>query len=291
RYCPNGHEGDACDKYGYERMQQEYGYAFYKEWTGPNFPRVIVVTIQHANPYYDASYAVNSENLGPYGDAITYELIPYIERTFRGAGPWARALYGGSTGGWEALGAQVFYPDEYNGAWASCPDPIDFRSYTVVDIYNDRNAYYSEGPFRRTVRPGERDYLGQTRVTLEQTNLKELVLGSKSRSGGQWDIWEAVFSPVGPDGYPKRIWDKQSGEIDKAVAAYWREHYDLVHIMQRDWAKLGPKLRGKITLYVGLSDNFFLNNAVYRAEDFLKNATNPPADARVDYGARDEHCW
>jgi hypothetical protein len=250
-----------------------------------------MVNIQHANPYYDDSYAVNSENLGPYGDAITYELIPYIERTFRGLGPWARALYGGSTGGWEALGAQVFYPEEYNGAWASCPDPIDFRSYTVVDIYNDRNAYYSEGPFRRTVRPGERDYLGQTRVTLEQTNLKELVLGSKSRSGGQWDIWEAVFSPVGADGYPKRIWDKHTGEIDKDVAASWRERYDLVHIMQRDWAKLGPKLRGKITLYVGLSDNFFLNDAVYRAEDFLKTAANPPADAKVDYGARDEHCW
>ena len=83
-------------------MQQDYGYAFFKEWTGPGFPRVIMVTIQHANPYYDDSYAVNSDNLGPYGDAITYELLPYIEKTFRGIGPWARALYGGSTGGWEA---------------------------------------------------------------------------------------------------------------------------------------------------------------------------------------------
>ena len=291
RFCPNGHEGEACEKYGYERMQQEYGYRFYKEWTGPNFPRVIVVTIQHANPYYDDSYAVNSENLGPYGDAITYELLPHIERTFRGIGPWARAVYGGSTGGWEALAAQVFYPDEYNGAWANCPDPIDFRAYTVVDIYNDRNAYYSDGPFRRTPRPGERDYLGQTRVTLEQSNLKELVLGTKSRSGGQWDIWEAVFSPVGPDGYPKRIWDKRTGEIDRTVATYWRDHFDLVHIMERDWATLGPRLRGKITLNVGLSDNFFLNNAVYRAEEFLKAARNPPADAKVDYGLRDEHCW
>jgi hypothetical protein len=291
KFCPNGHEGEACEKFGYERMQQEYGYRFYKEWTGPNFPRVIVVTIQHANPYYDDSYAVNSENLGPYGDAITYELLPHIERTFRGIGPWARALYGGSTGGWEALAAQVFYPDEYNGAWANCPDPIDFRAYTVVDIYNDRNAYYSDGPFRRTPRPGERDYLGQTRVTLEQSNLKELVLGTRSRSGGQWDIWEAVFSPVGSDGYPRRIWDKRTGEIDKAVAAYWRDHFDLVHIMERDWASLGPRLRGKITLNVGLSDNFFLNNAVYRAEEFLKTAKNPPSDAKVDYGLRDEHCW
>lgn len=118
----------------------------------------------------------------------------------------------------------------------------------------------------------------------------ELVLGTKSRSGGQWDIWEAVFSPVGADGYPKRIWDKRTGEIDRTVAAYWREHYDLVHIMRRDWATLGPKLRGKITLNVGLSDNFFLNNAVYLAEEFLESA-QPPADARVDYGMKDEHCW
>ncbi len=291
KYCPNGHEGDLCDKYGYERMQQDYGYAFFKEWTGPGFPRVIMVTIQHANPYYDDSYAVNSDNLGPYGDAITYELLPYIEKTFRGIGPWARALYGGSTGGWEALAAQVFYPDQYNGAWANCPDPIDFHSYTVVDLYADRSAYFSEGPFRRTPRPGERDYLGQTRVTVEQTNLKELVLGTHSRSGGQWDIWEAVFSPVGADGYPQRIFDKRTGAIDAAVATSWRDHYDLVHIMERDWPALGPKLRGKITLNVGLSDNFFLNNAVYRAEAFLKSATNPPADARVDYGSRDEHCW
>jgi|RhiMetdeSRZDD1v2_1073273.scaffolds.fasta_scaffold94611_1 putative esterase len=290
KFCPNGHEGEPCTKYGYERMQQEYGYAFFKQWTGPKFPRVIMVTIQHANPYYDDSYAVNSENLGPYGDAITYELIPYIEQTFRGIGPWARAVYGGSTGGWEALGVQVFYPDLYNGAWANCPDPIDFRAYTVVNVYEDQNAYYSEGPFKRTPRPGQRDYLGQTRSTVEQDNLMELVLGTKSRSGGQWDIWEAVFSPVGADGYPKRIWDKRTGAIDKDVAEYWREHYDLVHIMRRDWATLGPKLRGKITLNVGLSDNFFLNNAVYLADEFLKSA-NPPADARIDYGMKDEHCW
>jgi Putative esterase len=289
-FCPNGHEGDLCTKYGYERVVQEYGYALYNQWKAPGFPRAIMVNIQHANPYYDDSYAVNSENLGPYGDAITYELIPYIEKTFRGLGPWARGLYGGSTGGWEALAAQLFYPDDYNGTYANCPDPIDFSRFTTVDIYKDRNAYFREGPWRRTPRPGYRDYLGQTLATVEQMNIRELVLGTRSRSGGQWDIWEAVYSPVGADGYPRRIWDKRTGAIDPAVAAYWRDHYDLVHIMQRDWATLGPKLRGKITLNAGLSDNVFLNNAVYLAEEFLKSAT-PPADARVDYGLRDEHCW
>jgi hypothetical protein len=290
-FCPNGHEGDFCSEYGYDRLVQEKGYEFFKTWTGPGFPRVLMLTIQHANPYYDDSYAVNSENLGPYGDAITYELIPYVEKTFRGLGPWARATYGGSTGGWEALAAQVFYPDQYNGAYANCPDPIDFRMFTVVNIYEDKNAYQHEGRWRTTPRPGTRDYRGRVRATLEELNRKELVLGTKTRSGQQWDIWEAVYSPVGSDGYPKRIWDKRTGVIDTAVAAYWRDHYDLGHILERDWASLGAKVRGKITINVGLSDNFFLNNAVYYVEDVLKSRTNPPADAVVDYGLKDEHCW
>ncbi|HEY9448331.1 MAG TPA: hypothetical protein VIQ60_01210 [Gemmatimonadaceae bacterium] len=291
-HCPNGHEGDLCTKFGYPRVLQEMGYDFYKQWTGPGFPRVILVTIQHANPYYDDSYAVNSENLGPYGDAIMYELIPEIEKRFRGIGQgWARGAYGGSTGGWEALAVQVKYPDEYNGAYANCPDPIDFHRFMTVDVYGDSSAYYSTGPWKRTARPGQRDYLGQTRTTVEQANHLELALGTRSRSGGQWDIWEAVYSPVGADGYPQRIWDKETGVIDHKVAEYWRENYDLVHIMRRDWSTLGPKLSGKIHINVGLSDNYYLNNAVYLAEDFLKTASNPAANATVDYGARDEHCW
>ena len=161
---------------------------------------------------YDDSYAVNSANLGPYGDAITYELIPYLEKKYRclGAG-WARFLYGGSTGGWEALAVQILYPNEYNGCWAACPDPIDFRAYTVVNLYEDKNAYYLDGPWRKIKRPGMRNYLGHISTMLEDVNRLELVLGTKSRSGQQWDIWEAVYSPVGPDGYPKRIWDKTTG--------------------------------------------------------------------------------
>jgi Putative esterase len=289
--CPNGSALEHCNRPALRRLSQEQAYAFYKKWTGPGFPRVIIVEIQHANPYYDDSYAVNSANVGPYGDAITYELIPYIEQHYRGLGPWARAVYGGSTGGWEALGVQVFYPDQYNGSWAFCPDPVDFDAYTNIDIYRDQNAYYTAGYWRRTPRNGERTHLGDILSTVEQQNINELVTGTHSRSGGQWDIWEAVFSPVGADGYPARIWDKRTGVIDTAVAAYWREHYDLVHIMQRDWAKIGPELRGKIHLYAGESDSWFLNNAVYLADDFLKATHDPPADAVVEYGDRDEHCW
>jgi hypothetical protein len=278
---------------GYNRTQQEWGHQLYKDWTATGYPRMLIVEIQHANPYYDDSYAVNSANLGPYGDAITYELIPYLEKKYRAlGGGWARFMYGGSTGGWEAMAAQIFYPDEYNGAWCACPDPIDFRAYTVVDLYKDTNAYWREGPFLRVPRPGKRDYLGHVSGTIEQFNRMELVLGDKSRSGQQWDIWEAVYSPVGADGYPRRIWDKRTGVIDPQVAAHWRENYDLGYILRRDWSKgLGKKLEGKLSIYVGDMDNYYLNNAVYLVEEFLKTTRDPHYGGEVVYGDRAEHCW
>jgi hypothetical protein len=276
---------------GYNRTVQEEAHQFYKQWTGPGFPRFIIIEIQHANPYYDDSYAVNSANLGPYGDAITYELIPYLEKKYRALGAgWARFLYGGSTGGWEAMGVQVFYPEEYNGAWIACPDPIDFRAYTTIDIYKDKNAYYLDSAWKKTLRPGHRNYLGHVSTTVADMNRLELVLGTNSRSGGQWDIWQAVYSPVGADGYPKPIWDKRTGVIDPEVAAYWREHYDLTAILQRDWKTLGPKLAGKLNIYVGDMDNYYLNNAVYLTEELLKKA-DPPYGGEVKYGDRFEHCW
>ncbi len=277
--------------HGYNRIEQEHAWQFYKDWTGPNFPRAILAELQHPTPYYDDSYAVNSANNGPYGDAIQYELIPEIERRYRAIGQgWARFTFGGSTGGWEAMAVQTFYPDEYNGAWIACPDPIDFRAYTVINIYADSNAYYQQGAFNRVPRPAHRNWLGHVSATVESSNRRERALGSRGRSGDQWDIWQAVYSPVGADGYPKPIWDKETGVIDHEVAAYWREHYDLTHILQRDWQTLGPKLRGKLRLYVGDMDNYYLNNAVYLAEDFLKQAS-PRADAVVEYGDRAEHCW
>jgi hypothetical protein len=278
--------------YGYKKFQAQEAYDFYKQWTSRNFPRFLIIEIQHANPYYDDSYAVNSANVGPYGDAIMQELIPEIEKQFRGIGQgWARFTYGGSTGGWEALAVQMFYPDAFNGCFAACPDPIDFRAYCLVDIYKDKNAYWYESNFKKLPRPSHRNYLGQIQSTMEESNHLELALGTKSRSGQQWDIWEAVYSPQGEDGYPKRIFDKLTGEIDPAVANYWKEHYDLRHILERDWATLGPKLKGKIHIYCGDMDNYYLNNAVYLMEDFLKRTNNPFYGGEVDYGDRAEHCW
>jgi len=278
--------------YGMKRIQQQEAYNFYKQWTGKGFPRFLAIEIQHANPYYDDSYAVNSANLGPYGDAIMHELIPEIEKQFRGIGEgWARFTYGGSTGGWEALAAQMFYPDELNGCFAACPDPIDFRAYCLVDIYKDKNAYWYDAPFKKVPKPSHRNHLGQIQATMEESNHLELVLGTNSRSGQQWDIWEAVFSPQGEDGYPKRIFDKLTGDIDPSVAAYWKEHYDLRYILERDWDTLGPKLEGKIHIYCGDMDNYYLNNAVYLMEDFLKKTNSPFYNGEVDYGDRAEHCW
>ena len=277
---------------GYNVVVQEHAYEFYQRWTGPDFPRVLIVQVQHPTPYFDDSYAVNSVNMGPYGDAITYELIPHIEEKFRGIGEgWARFLYGGSTGGWEALAVQIFYPEEYNGAFAGCPDPIDFRAYTLVNIYEDDNAYFVEGPWKRTTRPRSRTTLGQVTTTLEDVNHKELVIGTKGRSNGQRDVWLTLFGPAGEDGYPRHLWDKKTGVIDREVAEYMRENYDLRYILERDWASLGPKLVGKIHIYVGEMDNSYLNNAVYLMEEFLENTTDPYYAGVVDYEPRAGHCW
>ncbi|MGC1514779.1 MAG: hypothetical protein WA810_04330 [Maribacter sp.] len=280
------------DLEGYNIIQQQEAYDFYQRWNEPDFPRMIIIEIQHPTPYYDDSYAVNSANQGPYGDAITYELIPEIEKQFRGIGEgWSRFLYGGSTGGWEALAVQVNYPEEYNGCFAACPDPIDFRAYTLTNIYDDENAYYYKSEHKQLEVPSHRNYLGQIQSTLRQSNHLELVLGDKSRSGQQWDIWEATYSPQGKDGYPVRIWDKMTGEIDHEVAEHWKENYDLRYILERDWEKLGDNLRGKIHIYCGDMDNYYLNNAVYLMEDFLESTTEPYYEGEVLYGDRAEHCW
>jgi Putative esterase len=277
---------------GYNRIEQEEAYKFYQQWIAPTFPRFLVAQINHANPYYDDSYAVNSANLGPYGDAIETELIPAIEKKFRAIGQgWARFAYGGSTGGWEALAVQLFYPDHYNGVYAACPDPVDFRGFTNINLYRDKNAFYLSGPHLRVEQPGERDYLGRTLMTTRLVNQYELALGSHGRSGEQFDIWQAVYGPVGQDGYPQPIFNKETGEIDPATAAYWKEHFDLSAIVANKWATLGPQLEGKIHVYVGSADTYFLNDAVYYLEDVLKATQNPPYGGEVKYGDRAEHCW
>ena len=273
-----------------ERAQ--YANRFYQDWTSGHLPRMLIVSIQHANPYYDDSYAVNSANVGPYGDAITQELIPEVEKQFRGVGqPWARALEGGSTGGWEAAASQIFYPDFYNGAYCYCPDPIDFRAYQLVNIYENKNAFYERGPFGTVPRGEMRTSTGQIQAVMEPTVRHEEVMGTHGRSTEQFGIWQAVFSPVGEDGYPKPIWNPTTGVIDSQVANYWKEHYDLRYILQRDIATVGPKLVGKLHFAVGDMDTWYLNNAVHLMQNFTDSPENPYRIADYEYSPGKPHCY
>jgi hypothetical protein len=263
------------------------GTELYKRWSSAGFPRMIAVTFQHPTVFFDDSYAVNSANDGPYGDALMTELIPYLEDHFRIIRqPYARVLTGGSTGGWESLALQVFHPDFFGGTWTFYPDPVDFSRYQIVDIYNDNNAFLSPGydpPVPE--RPMSRSAEGQVDVTMRQMSQLEEVLGSHGRSGQQFEAWEAVYGPVGQDGYPKPLWDKQTGRIDPSVAVYMRDRgYDLRYYLEKNWPAIGPQLAGKLHLYCGDMDNFYLNLAVYKLEDFLRRTTSPTYGGSFEYG-------
>jgi hypothetical protein len=255
-------------------------------------PRMITVTLQHPSPYYDDSYGVNSANNGPYGDAIMQELIPAVESRFRVIRePWARILTGGSTGGWIALAHQIFYPDFYGGAFASCPDSVDFRYHQIVNIYQDPNAYFVDKGWMKLDRPDTRSPDGNVTSTMKDENWFELVQGDHTRAGGQWDIWEATYGPVGSDGYPAPIWNKKTGEIDKTVAEYWKQHYDLRNILETNWATLGPKVANKLNVYVGDADTYYLNMGVHMLENFLKVADNPKWTGEIVFQPMAPHCW
>ncbi len=259
---------------------------------GSNVPRFIQVTFEHACPYYDDSYGVNSENVGPYGDAIITELIPHIEREFRAVGqPWARTLSGGSTGGWIALALQVFYPDFFGGAWSISPDPVDFRKYQIVNLYDDKNAYFIESDWLKVPRGAARDISGNLRYTMDQECLYEEAIGDRCRSGGQWAIWNAVFAPVAEDGYPKPLWDPRTGLINPEVVQWAGERYDLRRYLEKNWPVLGSKLEGKIRVYNGRMDNFYLNEACYLFQEALEKMTNPAFGGEFRYGDRGGHGW
>jgi hypothetical protein len=270
------------------------GYDFYKEWISDDFPRVIAVTFQQSTPYFPDSYSVNSASNGPYGDAMVEEVIPFLERGFRMIGkPYARIVEGASTNGWQSLALQLRNPDFFGGAWILQPDPIDFTRYQLTDIYADENAFTMqrgdltvERPFRRTVE-------GQPVWTTRQLSMFEDVLGSRGRSGYQLEAWEAVYGPIGDDGYPKPLWNKQTGVIDRVVAEYMRDNgFDLRVFTERNWTSLGPKLAGKLHFFAGDMDDFYLNLAVYRFEEFLRTTTNPRSDATFTYGRPMKgHSW
>jgi len=214
---------------------------------------------------------------------------PKLSRIIRE--PWARMLTGGSTGGWIALAHQVFYPDFYGGVYSLCPDGVDFRYHQIVNIYDDDNAYFVDRGWVKTERPNNRRPDGNIVSMMKDENWYELVQGDRSRSGGQWDIWEATYGPAGSDGYPQRLWDKSTGEIDKDVAKYWKEYYDLRHILESNWSTLGPKVANKINVYVGDADSYFLNMGVHKLDEFLTKADNPKWTGEIVFQPMAPHCW
>jgi Putative esterase len=257
----------------------ETGYQFYQSWTAPDFPRMIVVTLQHPTPYYDDSYAVNSVNSGPYGDAILQELIPYVETHFRvDRKPSARMLTGGSTGGWESLDLELKHPDFFGGTWTLYPDPLDLHHFQMIDLYHDGSAFLAPGgdPWEPTPRYMDRDPDGQPRTTVEQMSRMEAVLGTHGRSDQQFDVFFSTFGPIGDDGYPVALWDLRTGAINPTAVAYAREHgYDLTAYLKQNWPTLGPKLVDKIHVYVGDMDTYYLNLGVYDMQNFLATTENP----------------
>ena len=298
---PKGYDTHPNVRYPVNYMQDHFslnppgGYGrggdFDRFWMSDTAPRFIAVTLQHPSPYYDDSYGVDSENNGPYGEAIIKELIPAVEQKFRVIRePWARMLSGGSTGGWIALAHQVLYPDFYGGSFALCPDAVDFSYHQIVNIYSDANAYYIDKGWSKVERPSQRKIDGNIEVMMKDENWYELVVGDKSRSGGQWDIWEATYSPVGPDGYPRRLWNKETGIIDKSVAEQWKK-YDMAEILRKNWTVLGPKVANKIHIYVGDMDSYYLNDAVEKLNEFLSKADDPKFAGEVVFQRRAPHCW
>lgn len=295
---PKGYDSHPTARYpviyvqGHFSLKPAFGFSdasngFAEQWKSAGFPRVIAVTFQHPTPYFDDSYAVNSANNGPYGDAIMTEIIPLVERRFRVIRePYARILTGGSTGGWEALALQLYHPKFFGGAWVFYPDPIDFRRYDLVDIYTDDNAFIEPGhtwlsPQRFIMRRTD----GQPELTVRQMSQLEEALGSHGRSAQQLEAWEAVFAPVGADGYPKPLWNKATGKIDHSVAAAMRDHgYDLRAFAEKHWPVIGPSLVGKLHFYVGDMDNYYLNLAVYDFQDFLESTENPHYAGSFQYG-------
>jgi hypothetical protein len=262
---------------------------FRKAWLEEKAPRFVAVHLDGAGPNGDP-YQINSDNNGPYGDAVVYELIPFLETTFHGVGTGAsRVTTGGSTGGWVSLALQVFYPDEFAGCWSGFPDSPDFRAFQSINLYADRNAYVNRFGFER---PSKRDPNGEVEFTVRHECQLENVLGSGNQfteSAGQWGSWNAVYGPRGLDGRPVPAWHPRTGTIDPAVQDHWRK-YDLRMILERDWKTLAPRLRGKIHIWVGDSDDYFLDAGARLLETFLRTAT-PPAEARVEFGPRQRHGW
>jgi hypothetical protein len=276
------------------RTARELGWQFGQSWMAADMPQFVAVTWQHPTPYYDDSYAVNSANHGPYQDALLTELVPRLEQEFRLiAEPNAQFLTGGSTGGWECLVLQIQRPDFFGGGWCLYPDPVDFRRNQLIDNYADTSAFVPNGdvapvPERFMTQSEE----GQPLVSVRHMSQLEAVLGTRARSGQQFDAFDASYGPAGKDGYPRRLWDRRTGTIDQEVAAHWRDHFDLTLYLKKHWARIGAQLAGKVHVYTGDMDNHYLQLAVYLMEEEAAKLSGPSANFTFECGRpKKPHGW
>lgn len=220
-----------------------------------------IVVVPDASNLYGHSVFCNSPSIGPWGDALVKELIPALEKQYGGAGPAHRHVTGGSSGGWSSFWLQVAYPEAFAACWSHVPDPIDFHDFQQINLYepledgSPRNMFVDEaGELRPLARNGERILL-----TYKDFVQREHVLNP----GGQIRSFEGTFSPLAEDGTPRRVFDVETGVIDHEAAQAWRR-FDISHILLNQWEELEPRLDGKIHVWAGTQDNFFLEGAVER---------------------------
>ncbi|HRX10192.1 MAG TPA: alpha/beta hydrolase-fold protein [Draconibacterium sp.] len=252
-------------------------------------PQVIYVFLDSQGPYGD-TYQMDSENNGPCGKALTEELIPEIEKQvgYR-AETKMRFLAGCSTGGWVALGLQVFYPDFFDGTWSYSPDPVDFEHYGLINIYSDSSVFYNQFGY---LQPGKRTIYGEPTYSMQEWIANENVAGRTNDyrvSGGQFGAYNAVFGPKGDDGLPSLMFDPVTGKIDHEIAKQW-EKYDLKKVLEKNWSELGPKLQGKIWIWTGDMDRLYSNVARRFLQTFFENTKNPKSDAKVNFTPMANHC-
>jgi hypothetical protein len=286
---PESYDHDGAKKYGLVVHIGGFGTRYSSAEQIQPDPRFVQILPDGAGPFGDP-YQVDSANNGPYGQAFTTEVIPEIERRFRCFGtPRTRFTAGGSTGGWVSFALQVFYPDFFNGCWSQCPDSVTFEKFELVDLYGESNAFIN--PFG-VERPGTRTLDGDTISTVRHEVQLERALGQGGRwtmSGRDWASWNAVYGPKGADGFPVPVWDGETGAIDKGVVEEWK-HYDLLLRLVDQWEEIGPKLSGgKIHIWVGDSDDYFLNAAVRRLKDATERLENPKFDGTILIEARRGH--
>lgn len=243
-----------------------------KAMTEGERPEMIYVNLESQVPLGHHVWA-DSANNGPWGTALEKEFIPYLEKQFRmDAKPSGRFVTGHSSGGWSSLWVMVSHPDFFGGTWSTSPDPVDFRNFTGPDLTKNTNAYMNAaGKEYNLVRMN-----GKEMMSVRQYAQQEML---KGYYGGQFTSFNAVFSPKGDDGQPMKLFDIKTGRIDPFVAKAW-EKYDISLLLRNNWKTIGPKLKGKLHIWVGTADTFHLNEAVELLDAELKNLGS---DAKIEY--------